>query len=146
MRPLETRGLSLMKETNHWNKFIFWAFINIELNASNIEKMGTSKLEAIVSPYCLPNGLNGCDIFHDGITWNDRAKICYLTQHELQVHVLLISGTSTRGWDVFLIRHKSFLGEVDDFFSHEKLSAKRGRNWRPGRGNIGDSASRFRML
>lgn len=56
-----------MKETNHWNKFIFWAFINIELNASNIEKMGTSKLEAIVSPYCLPNGINGCRIFHDGI-------------------------------------------------------------------------------
>ena len=43
------------------------AFIDIELNASKIEKMGTSRLEAIVSPYCLPNGLDGCGIFHDSI-------------------------------------------------------------------------------
>ena len=49
-----------------------------------------------------------------------------MTVHELQVHVLLISTMSTRGWDVFSMRHESSLGEVDAFFNHEKLSAKKG--------------------
>ena len=47
---------------------VFWAFIDFKLNASKIEKMGTGRLEAIVGPYGLPNGLDRCGIFHNGIT------------------------------------------------------------------------------
>ena len=47
---------------------IFWAFIDIKLNASKIEKVGTGRLETVVGPYGLPDGLDRCGIFHDGIT------------------------------------------------------------------------------
>ena len=56
-----------MKDVKRWNK-MFWAFIGIKLNASKSGKMVISKLEAIVSPYCLPNRFDRCGIFHDGIT------------------------------------------------------------------------------
>lgn len=72
--------------------------------------MSTSRLDAIVSPYCLPNRLYGCGIFYDSIMWNDRANICYLTLREFQVHVFLIDSTSARSWDVLPIRSKSSLG------------------------------------
>ena len=53
----------------------FGAFIDIEVNVRNIQKISNSRLEVIVSP-CLPNRLDGFGIFHDSITGNDKAKIC----------------------------------------------------------------------
>lgn len=51
--------------------------------------MGTSRLEAIVSLYCL-NGLDDVEFFVMALR-EMTAKICYLTQHELKVDVLLIT-------------------------------------------------------
>ena len=63
--------------------------MEIELNASKMEKMGTSRLEAIVSLYCL-NGLDDVEFFVMALR-EMTAKICYLTQQELKVDVLLIT-------------------------------------------------------
>ena len=41
--------------------------------------MSSSGLEAIVGPYCLPNGVDRLGIFHDSIARNNRTKVCYLS-------------------------------------------------------------------
>ena len=62
------------------------------------------------------------------------------------MHVPLINGKSMRGWDIFSIRCKSSLREVDDFFSHEKLSAKKRGKLASRERNTGDSASSLQMF
>ena len=101
--------------------------MNFEFYAREVEEMSSAGLEAIVGPYCFPNGIDGRGIFHDSIARNNRTKVFYLSKHELKMYVFLIGGTSARSWDVFPISSEPSQGGSGRLFLPRKIVCQKGR-------------------
>lgn len=59
---------------------ILWSIVCFELDIDEIKKVSTSRLEAIVHSYGLPNIVDGCGILRDGVSGYYGAKFRNLTK------------------------------------------------------------------